>query len=558
MQFTPRRFIPFILSAFLALPALLAAQEPVTITGKVTSDAGQPLGQVEVAIPAMGLGALSKDDGRYVVVVPGARVSGQTVTIVARRLGYKSQSAQVTLTAGGVTHDFTLAANPLQLGEVVVTGAGTSTETEKLGSVRNNVSSDLIQKASETNVVQSLAGKAPNVTVLQQSGDPGASSFINIRGISSILGSNQPLFVVDGVPADNSTFSTSNFNAPDDGGGTITPGGQTEGTVQTNRAADINPNDIESVEILKGPAASAIYGARAAFGVILVTTKSGRSGPTHFSFRSSTSFDDINHTYPLQTSFGQGTNGIHADTSVGGQCDQAGAGVCGRSWGPAIPAGARIFEHANDIYRVGHTLDNGFTVSGGNDRTTFFLSGDNNYQQGVIVGPNNYFSRSTVRFKGSHRVIDNLKLGANLAFADTRAHYIQRGNNTNGIQLGDLRTPPAFNNFPYALQTGVGLQQRSFRFQHPTDATLFDERVREVILNDPPASHWQRPALLNVLRVTDIAEVAGALAPRRLVSLTTLPTEFDYTKRIYALQSASGQLLQSASLPEALEVWSFR
>lgn len=477
MQFTPRRFIPVILSALLALPALLAAQEPVTITGKVTSDAGLPLGQVEVAIPTMGLGALSKDDGRYTVVVPGARVSGQTVSIVARRLGYKSQTAQLTLSAGGVTHDFVLAANPLQLGEVVVTGAGTSNTAEKLGNVRNNVSADLIDKASETNVVQALAGKAPNVTVLQQSGDPGASSFINIRGISSILGSNQPLFVIDGVPIDNSTFSTSNFNAPDDGGGTIAPGGQTEGTVQTNRAADINPNDIESVEILKGPAASAIYGARAAAGVILITTKSGRSGPTHFSFRSSTSFDDINHTYPLQTSYGQGTNGIHANTAPGGQCDSPGAGVCGRSWGPAIPSGTPVFDHANDIYHVGHTYDNGFTVSGGNDRTTFYLSGDNSYQKGVFVSPNNYFSRSTVRFKGSHRVIDNLKLGGDLAFADTRAKYIQRGNNTNGVQLGDLRTPPDFNNQPYVVQTAAGPQQRAYRFPNPNDTTMFFDRT---------------------------------------------------------------------------------
>src|SRR5438034_10023143 len=147
MQFTPRRFIPFILSAFLALPALLAAQQPATITGKVTSDAGQSLGQVEVAIPTLGLGALTKDDGIYTLVVPGARVSGQTVTMVARRLGYKSQTAQVTLAAGGVTHDFVLAANPLQLGEVVVTGAGTTIETGALGNVRNNVSSDLIQRA---------------------------------------------------------------------------------------------------------------------------------------------------------------------------------------------------------------------------------------------------------------------------------------------------------------------------------------------------------------------------------------------------------------------------
>ena len=478
MQLTRSRLVPIVLSAFLALPALLAAQEPVTITGKVTSDAGQPLGQVEVAIPTMGLGSLSKDDGRYTIVVPGARVSGQTVSLVARRLGYKSATAQVTLTPGGVTHDFTLVANPLQLGEVVVTGAGTATSTEKLGSVRNSVSSDLIQKAGETSMIQALAGKAPNVTVLQQSGDPGASSFINIRGVNSILGSNQPLFVVDGVPIDNSTFSTSNFNAVDDGGGTLAQFGQGEGTVATNRGSDLNPNDIESVEILKGPAASAIYGSRAAFGVVLITTKSGRAGPTRFTFRSSTAFDDINRTYPLQTSFGEGLFGLHADTSEGGDCDQGGEAICARSWGPPIPAGAPVYDHANEIYRVGRTLGNGFSVSGGNDRTTFYLSGDNTYQQGVIIGPNNYFSRSTVRFKGTHRVIDNLKLGADLSFADTRGQYIQRGNNTNGIQLGDLRTPPDFNNFPYAVETGAGRQQRSFfGMQHPNDATLFEERV---------------------------------------------------------------------------------
>ncbi len=453
------------------------AQEPVTLTGTVVSDAGLPLSQVEVAIPSMGLGALSRDDGRYAVVVPGARISGQTVTLIARRLGYKSASAQITLSPGGVTHDFTLAANPLQLGEVVVTGAGTSTETEKLGNVRNAVSADLIERSSETNMVQSLAGKAPNVTVVQQSGDPGAGSFINIRGISTLLGNNQPLFVIDGVPTDNSTFSTSNFNAPDDGGGTLGQFGQTLGTVSTNRAADINPNDIESVEILKGPAASAIYGSRAAAGVVLITTKSGRSGPTHFTFRSSTSFDDLNHSYPLQTQFGQGRFGVHADTSLGGACDTPGASICARSWGPPIPAGATVYDHANDIYQVGHTLDNGFTVSGGTDRTTFYLSGDYAHDQGVIVGPNNTFGRSTVRVKATHRVIDNLKLGADLSFADTRGNFIQRGNNTNGIQLGDLRTPPDFNNQPYVVQTSSGPQQRGFRFQHPTAATLLADRT---------------------------------------------------------------------------------
>jgi TonB-linked SusC/RagA family outer membrane protein len=476
--FSASLFVSIVVGALIALPALLAAQEPVTITGRVTSDGGSPIGQVEVAIPTMGLGGLSRDDGRYTIVVPGARVSGQTVTLVARRLGYKPASAQVALARGAVTHDFVLAANPLQLGEIVVTGAGTVTAAEKLGSVRNNVSSDLIQKAGEINMVQALAAKAPNVMVLQQSGDPGASSFINIRGMNSLLGSNQPLFVVDGVPLDNSTFSTSNFNAVDDAGGTLAQFGQTEGTVATNRGSDLNPSDIASVEILKGPSASAIYGSRAAFGVVLITTKSGRAGPTRFTFRSSTAFDDINRTYPLQTSFGQGLFGIHADTTLGGQCDQGGVGICARSWGPPIPAGAPVFDHANEIYRVGRTFSNGFSVSGGNDRTTFYLSGDQTYQQGVIVGPNNHFRRSAVRFKGTHRIIDPLTIGADLSFADTRAQYVQRGNNTNGIQLGALRTPPDFNSFPWAVETGVGRQMRSFfGVQHPTDETLFSERV---------------------------------------------------------------------------------
>src|SRR5947209_7097017 len=337
------------------------AQEPVTMTGKVTSDAGLPLGQVEVALPTLGLGALSRDDGAYTLVVPGARVSGQTVTLLARRLGYKSQSAQVTLSAGGVTHDFVLAANPLQLGEVVVTGAGTASATEKLGNVRNNVASDLIQRSGETNLVEALAAKAPNVTVLQQSGDPGAGSFINIRGISTILGSNQPLFVVDGVPMDNSSFNTDNFDASYSGNGAF---GQTEGTVTTNRLADLNPSDIESVEILKGPAASAIYGSKAGAGVVLITTKSGRPGPTHFTLRSSTSFDDVNHTYPLQTKYSQGDLNVAADTTVATGCGQhASQGNCATSWGP--PVSSPVYDHANEIYRTGSTLDNSMAISGG-------------------------------------------------------------------------------------------------------------------------------------------------------------------------------------------------
>jgi len=301
------------------LPVAAPAQESVTITGRVTSDAGPPLALAEVSIPALGLGALTKDDGRYTILVPGARVTAQPVTVTARRLAFKAQSVQISLTGGGasVTQDFVLAANPLQLGEIVVTGAGTATATEKLGNVRNNVSADLIERSNEWNVVEALAAKAPNVTVTAASGEPGAGSYITIRGQRTVglpnSGSAQPLFVVDGVPIDNTTFSTTDFN-PTDG----LTAGSIEGTTQTNRASDINPGDIESVEILKGAAAAAIYGSRAGQGVVLITTKHGTAGPTRYTFRSSISADDITRTYPLQRSWGQGSLGfVPSDPALG-------------------------------------------------------------------------------------------------------------------------------------------------------------------------------------------------------------------------------------------------
>src|SRR5207245_5745884 len=142
-----------------------------------------------------------------------------------------------------------------------------------LDTAQHTICSETIIKSNEQSVVEALAAKAPNVFVSAQSGDPGASSFIQIRGIRTIVGNNQPLIVVDGVPIDNSAKSTSDFN-PHDGGYAG------EGTVVSNRAIDLNPNDIESMSILPGAAAGAIYGARAGQGVIMITTKSGHPGAT--------------------------------------------------------------------------------------------------------------------------------------------------------------------------------------------------------------------------------------------------------------------------------------
>ncbi|HET7601346.1 MAG TPA: SusC/RagA family TonB-linked outer membrane protein [Gemmatimonadales bacterium] len=449
------------------LPAALAAQEPAVIRGTVTGEGGRPIANATVNVVQLGLGATTREDGRYTILVPAARATGQTVTVTVRAINFKPQSHSLALSGESLEQNFVLAPNPLQLGEIVVTGAGTTSETEKLGSVRNNVDAQEIVKSNESNVVEALAAKAPNVEVTQSSGEPGASAYIAIRGIRTIgtpnSQANQPLFVVDGLPIDNSSFSTTDFN-PADG----LNSGSIDGTTQTNRASDINPNDIESVEILKGAAAAAIYGARAAQGVVLITTKHGRPGATRYSLRSTVSLDDINKRYPLQTRYGQGIGSISV---APGDCDHGVSNfACRTSWGGPIPAGTPVFDHAEEAYRTGVQTDNVLSVSGGNDRTTFFLSGGYNYDRGIFVGPNNSYQRTTARLNASHRLTDNLKVGGNFAYTDGRGKFLQRGNNTNGLQLGLLRSPPNWNNLPY-LDPTTGLH-RSFRFQQPlaTDA----------------------------------------------------------------------------------------
>ncbi len=462
-----RRTLGVVVLSAVLLPAAVHAQETATITGTVRNEGGTPLPLATVFVEGLGIGTTTRENGEYSLTVPSARVQGQMVTLSARLIGYRSRTAQITLRAGAITQDFTMSANPMQLGEVVITGAGTTTAVEKLGNVRNAVSADLIVKSNEPNIVQALAGKAPNVNISQSSGDPGAGSSIRIRGIRTLNGSVEPLFVVDGVPVDNSSISTTNFNVIDAGGTNLAGqdnGGQLEGTSTPNRISDINPNDIENVEILKGAAAAAIYGSRAANGVVLITTKRGRSGPTRYRLNTTYSFDKVTKFYPLQQSFGQGLFGVNPLPCEGFKAN------CLRSWGPATTG--ETFDHATEAFRTGHLSDNSLSMSGGNERTSFFLSAGYSGHDGVLQGPNNYYNRSTVRLTASHRLIDQVNIGGSFAYADARGRLTQRGNNTNGLLLGLLRTPPNFNNKPYLVDGS----HRSYILQNPTPANFGEDR----------------------------------------------------------------------------------
>jgi TonB-linked SusC/RagA family outer membrane protein len=446
--------------------SVAGAQAGTTITGTVTNEAGVGLPGATVLIQGTTIGTHTDDAGRFTIIVPASRANGQTETLLARTIGYAARTVPVVLTAGSnLTQNFSLVVNPLNLDVVVVTGAGTSTTRERLTTTINTVDSSALNRAANPqNVVSALAAQAPNVEVRTQSGEPGSSASIKIRGASSLSGTNQPLFVVDGQPIDNQTISTQSIS---DGSGTTS--GADASTVAPNRASDINPADIESIQILKSAAAAAIYGARAANGVVLITTKSGQPGATRWTLSSTETFDQVNSPDVLQHQFVQGIDG-DPDVCGGPDCT-----VSRWSWGPAATAGTQLFDHSKELFDTGMTADNNLQVSGGNERTTFYASGGLLNQNGYLKGPNNKYNRATIRLKGTQQINSQLKVSGNLSYIDTRGKFVQKGSNLSGVMLGALRTPPNFNNADTYLPLS-GLQ-RAYRFPNATSVASMENHV---------------------------------------------------------------------------------
>ncbi|MDP2479621.1 MAG: SusC/RagA family TonB-linked outer membrane protein [Candidatus Palauibacterales bacterium] len=443
--------------------APLHAQQATVLTGKVTDQNGKPLASATIQIKSLGLGTIADQDGNYSFTVPASRVQGQSVVVTASLLSYRSVSASITLQAGTISHDFALAFSPLQLEAIVATGQGTQTTRARVGATINTVDSSAIVDSRATNIIDALAGKAPNVEVTSSGGEPGAGTYIHIRGFRTLNGSNQPLIVVDGTPINNSS------NNPDFVNGSV------GGTVTQNRASDINPNDVASVQILKGPAATSLYGSDGANGVVLITTKSGQSGATRLTVKSTYTWDQVNKMPPLQTSFGQ---------------------LGSTSWGPKLACvpncvvGKDVFDHAHELFQTANRFDNDITFSGGGEATTYFLSAGFNDDQSFIVGPHSA-KKATVRLKGSHNLLDNLTLSGNFAYTNQDLSLVQQGSNISGLLLGALRTPPEFNNANYLTASGL---QRSYRNPDPT--TLTEPRgydnpfwIAKVIRNTSSVGH---------------------------------------------------------------------
>lgn len=266
------RVMRFLALTLLACPALAVGQGTGIIRGRISDAAtGEPLTGVQIRVEGTTVGAQTGTDGTYTItgVSPGSKF------LSARRVGYAPQRTAVTVPDGAAaTQNFALGKVATMLNEVVVTALGQTAQQRSLGTAQQTVTGTAIAETQRENFVNALAGRVAGVDVTSTSGIPGASASITIRGISSISSSNQPLMIIDGLPMDNRTMNTAVL--PSDG--SATTAFSNRGIDFSNRASDLNPEDIETLTVLKGPEAAALYGIDAASGAIVITTKRGKAG----------------------------------------------------------------------------------------------------------------------------------------------------------------------------------------------------------------------------------------------------------------------------------------
>jgi TonB-linked SusC/RagA family outer membrane protein len=406
------------LLAFLALltgaarPA--AAQGTGTIQGTVTDAESGPVQGARVTVDGTSIGAATGADGRFVLrgVPAGSR------TVRAAMLGYATAQRTVAVTDGGMaTVSFTLTAAGVLMDEVVVTALGITREEREISTAVQEVSGEDLERAGETNLVSALSGKVSGVTITN-SNTPGGSARIVIRGANSITNDNQPLFIVDGVPVTNSQG----------GGGTVGYNAIDYGNV----VQDLNPADIESITVLKGPNAAALYGSRAANGAVIITTKSGRGGGGGtVTASSSITFERPLRLPDYQNSYGQGFGGRY------GYVNGRGGGInddVDESWGPRLDNDTSVVQffsngqpvpwvsnpnNVRNFFETGRTANTSAAFSYARDAANMRLSVARLDQDGTYPGFG--LTRTTVGFNGGADLNDRLRANASVQYVATDA-----------------------------------------------------------------------------------------------------------------------------------------
>lgn len=406
------RFAAAMLGIVVATAPLAAQQK--TVTGRVTRDGNVPLSGVTVTVRGTSTLARTSSTGTYSIQV----TVGQTLQY--RLIGYVPVERQVG--AANVI-DVTLEKSAANLDAMVVTALGQTTLKRALGSAQQTVSGPVIAQTGRENFINALAGRVAGVDVTSSSGVPGSSSSITIRGVSSISGSNQPLMIVDGLPLDNKTLNTGVLASDAPGSATAF---SNRGVDFTNRAADINPEDIESLVVLKGPEAAALYGIDAANGAIVITTKRGQAGTGGFEYSNWVRMDATRSQPEIQR--------VYGPTSQTGE-------TLGsfQYFGAPYAAGTQFYDNIDGFFRTAVSQQHTLTFSGAttDNKVNYRISGNFNRNLGVV--PNSDLTRINLTGASQAQVNKYLKADLSMLYSQSANNQPEKG--TNGPLLGLLLWP---------------------------------------------------------------------------------------------------------------------
>jgi len=356
-------FTIFLMSAVM----FIASAQKRTINGVVREQSSNDLlPGVTVLEKGTSNGTVTNIDGEFSLSV------NQGATLIVSYIGLETKEVPVGESS---TLEVILAPSSEQVGEVVVTAMGIRKETKALGYAVQAIEGTEIVKVKEPNLVNSLNGKIAGVNVTNSGGGAGTSSQIIIRGSTSLTGDNQPLFIVDGIPIDNSTV-----------GADYGAGLSATSTYSGNRGMDINSDDIESISVLKGPAAAALYGLKAAAGAIVITTKKGEAGATQVNFSSKLKVDVANRWPEQQKLYGQGNNGVSDDGTA-------------YSWGAKVSG--TTYDNIKEFFEPAFSYDVTGSVSGGTKNGSYFMSVHRLDQNGIV--PTTEYATNSFRFNGEQK-----------------------------------------------------------------------------------------------------------------------------------------------------------
>ncbi|MFL5581787.1 MAG: SusC/RagA family TonB-linked outer membrane protein, partial [Gemmatimonadaceae bacterium] len=399
----------------------LSAQGTGIIRGRVLEAAGnRPIGDAQVLVDGTTMRATTNAAGEF--TIPGVPAGPRAVS--ARRIGFAPGTQRVEVVAGQTaTVSLLLNESASQIEGVVVSAFGESAAKRGLGTSSQTVSGSAVAETQRENFLNALQGRVAGVQVNSTSGVPGASSQITIRGVSSISSSNQPLFVIDGMPMDNKTLN-SGVLASSFGGSTVSF--ENRGVDFTNRAADINPEDIESITVLKGPEAAALYGIDAANGAIVITTKRGTTGGG-FEYNNSFRIESVREAPEVQRVYGP------ADS----------LNFNFRYWGPQYAPGTRFFNNVGGFFQNALTQRHNLAFSGASpdNRVNYRVTGAGLKQQGVV--PTTAYDRYNVTGAGQAQATKWMQVDLTTAYSytDNRQPFKGLGTVTVGPLIALLAWP---------------------------------------------------------------------------------------------------------------------